>query len=191
MNKMGKVFIISGPSGAGKTSIVKEALNRLQKEHNIDWVVTYTTRAKREDEVAGKDYVFISTEEFKKKAQENFFLETNEYAGHHYGSPRPSKMDLETGKSFFLVVDIEGAKRAIKEFSDALMVWVTPPDMDVLRDRLVKRGSESPSQVEKRFEIAKHELSEAHKIGIFDYVLVNDIFEQAVEEFLLLITQEL
>jgi len=189
--KRGKLFVISGPSAAGKTCVVTEALNRLQKDHGITRIVTYTSRPPREGEVEGEDYVFVSGEEFKQKQQEGFFLETNEYGGHIYGSPSPLDDDFELGKSFVIIVDIEGAKSIAKEFRDAMMIWIAPPDMTALKNRLEKRGTESELQIEKRLAQAEEEMKEAHKIRLFEYVLVNDVFEQAVEELILLVKKTL
>lgn len=185
--KTGRFFVISGPSGAGKTTIVNEALSRLAKDIEISRVVTYTSRPPREGEVNGRDYVFISGDEFKQKISDKFFLETVEYAGHAYGSPLPPKEEMELGKSFILIVELEGAKRAVKEIDQGLSVWIETPGLGVLRERLEKRGTESTEQIEKRIARAEEETKEAHKIRIFDYNLVNDDFEQAVREFIMLI----
>lgn len=182
-----KFFVVSGPSGAGKTSIVTEALNRLQKEHDITRIVTYTSRPPREGEVDGKDYMFILGDDFKQKIQDGFFLETTEYSKHLYGSPLPPQQEMELGKSFVLIVEIEGAKKAVKEKGDGLAIWIDPPSMEVLKSRLLKRGDETVQQVERRVARAEEEIKEAHKIKTFDYFLVNEDFEQAVGEFIMLI----
>jgi len=184
----GKVFIISGPSAAGKTVLVTEVLRRLQDSGlDISRIVTCTTRSVRDGEVNGKDYLFVSREDFDKKFKEGQFLETNEYAGQLYGSPQPPEEEIELGKSFFLVVDLEGAKLATKAYKDAVLVWVVPPDMTTLKNRLEKRGSDNEKQVKERLAKAEEEMAEAHKIRLFEYVLVNDVFDQAVEEFILLV----
>lgn len=183
----GKIFVVSGPSAAGKTTVVEEALKRLSKDMEISRVVTYTSRPPRENEIDGKDYVFISGQEFDQKEKEGFFLETAEYAGHRYGSPIVPQEDLELGKSFLYVVELEGAKSIKKLFRDAFFIWIEPPDMIILKARLKKRGTESQPDFEKRVARAEKEIKEAHKIRLFDYVLVNDLFERAVEEFVLLV----
>jgi guanylate kinase len=183
----GKLFVISGPSGAGKDTVVNQAIDRIKKDYDIERITTYTTRPPREGEVDGKDYFFISYDDFVEKEKNGFFLETNKYAaGNVYGSPVPNSADLEMGKNFVLVVDINGAKEAAKKFKDTMFIWVAPPDMTTLRNRLEKRGTESHAQVEMRLNQAKHEMEEAHKIRLFEYILVNDIFEQSVEELLVL-----
>lgn len=189
--KKGKLFIVSGPSGAGKTCVVTEALKRLQNTYDISRIVTYTSRPSRENEVSGKDYVFVSGEEFHQKEKDGFFLETNVYNNRNYGSPWPDTNELESGKSFVLIVDIEGSKSAAKEFRDAMLIWIAPPDMTTLKNRLEKRGTESVTQIKQRLDQAEEEMKEAHKIRLFEYVLVNDLFEQAVEEFILLVQKAL
>jgi len=186
-NRKGKLFVVSGTSGAGKTSVVTEALNRVGKEYNLSRIITYTSRPARPGEVDKKDYVFISGDEFKQKMANGFFLETTDYLGHLKGSPMPSKQDMELGKSFVLIVDLEGAKKAVKEIDEGLSVWIETSDLKVLKQRLEKRGTENGSQIEKRLALAEQEMKEAHKIRIFDYTLVNNEFDQAVNEFILLI----
>ena len=103
----GKLFVVSGPSGVGKTTIVRQAIERLSKDYDIERIVTYTSRPPREGEEPGQDYIFISSDEFKQKQQDRFFLETNEYENHSYGSPMPSTQDMELGKSFIMILDID------------------------------------------------------------------------------------
>ena len=187
-NKKGKLFVVSGPSGVGKTTVVSAAIKRLNDNHDVARIITYTSRSPRNGEVSGKDYQFISPEEFKEKIKQDFFLESTEYAGHLYGSPKPSEDEMTLGKSFVAVLDIEGAKRVSNALhKDAVLVWIAPPDMTVLKNRLIKRSVDTVVQIEKRLARAKEELDEAHKSRLFDYVLVNDIFEQAVEELKMLI----
>jgi guanylate kinase len=191
MEEKGKVFIVSGPSGAGKSSVISNALDRLGSEFDISRVITYTSRAPREGEADGIDYFFISKEEFRDKMKDDFFLETTEYSGHFYGSPFPPEADIELGKSFVLVLTIDGANNAMKKFRDAVSIWISPPDMTILRNRLEKRGSENKAKIDDRLNEAKKEMDEAHKSRIFEFVLVNDLFEQSIEEFMLLVKNAL
>ena len=190
MADRGKIYVVSGPSGAGKTTLVTQALARLKPDLDIDRIITYTTRAPREGEIDGKDYIFLSREKFLEKQADGFFLETTDYMGHLKGSPKPEESELESGKSFVLVVDLEGSKTVAKTFRDAMFIWVAPPDMTALKKRLSNRGTESASGVEKRLVLAKQEMEEAHKSRLFDYVLVNDLFDQSVEELLMLVKKE-
>jgi len=185
--KSGKIFVVSGPSGVGKTSLVENAISRLSKEIDISRMITYTTRQSRNGEENGKDYNFVSGQDFEKKVSDNFFLETNKYSGNLYGSPLIDQAELELGKSFIYILDIEGAKRAIKHYRGSTSVWIDPKDLKVLHNRLTKRGSETAKQIEQRIDQAEQEMKEAHKIRLFDYYLVNDDFEQAVNEFMMVV----
>lgn len=186
----GKLFVVAGPSGAGKTSVVMQVLSRMT-DINLGRVVTYTSRPPRDNETPDKDYVFVSREAFEKKKDEGFFLETNKYEGNWYGSPMPPDDEMELGKSFIIILDLEGAKSVSKLVRDAFLIWVAPPDLKALKNRLEKRGSESASQLENRVEKAKEELEEAHKSRLFDFVLVNDNFEQSVAEMMALVKKGL
>lgn len=191
MAKKGIKIVVSGPSAAGKSTIVARALDRLSKEMPIERLVTYTTRPHRPTEEQGKDYIFTSRSAFEQKEKEGFFLETAEYAGNKYGSPVADESELELGKSFVYVVELKGAKEIKSLYKDALMIWVEAPSMEILKNRLKKRGVTSESDFKRRVTQSEEDMIEAHKIRIFDYFLVNDVFEQAVEEFMLLIKRAL
>jgi guanylate kinase len=185
--KPGKIFIVSGPSGAGKSTIVAQALERLAKEMPIERVVTYTSRPARPDEKQGVDYMFVTGTEFSKKEKEGFFLETVEFVHHRYGSPVSNSNDIELGNSFIYVVEIAGAKQIKKTYRDAVMIWIEAPDMVALKSRLKKRGVSSEADFENRMAQAKTDMAEAHKGRLFDYILVNDEFQNSVEEFISLV----
>jgi guanylate kinase len=192
--KQGKVFVISGPSAVGKSTVVSAVLKKLTKKYDIERVITYTSRPPREGEVEGEDYFFISGQDFSQKEKEGFFLETTEYMRHRRGSPVPSQEELELGKSFIFIVDIDGSKsipKLLRDKADIMSVWIDPPNMLTLRARMKKRGSETEKEVERRLAKAEDECEEAHKIRLFDYYLVSDVFDRAVEELSLLITREL
>lgn len=191
MKMKGKLILVSGPSAAGKTTIVAEALNRLTKDHDISKIVTTTSRPPREDEVNGKDYHFVSGQEFDQKMKNGEFLETVTFSGHRYGSPLPPGQEMELGKSFIYVLELVGCKQAAKLPHDKLTVWIEPPDIKTLRARLKKRGSETESAFERRVEQSIADMEEARKIRLFDYYLVNDSFDQAVNEFVLLVKNKL
>ena len=190
-NEKGKLFIVAGPSGAGKTTIVKEAIKRLSNDFYISKVATYTCRTPRDGEIDGADYHFLTPEEFAKKEKDGFFLETTKYNGHPYGSPASVLSDIELGKSFVVVTDIEGVKNFTHLHNGATFIWISTPDIKELKRRLLKRNSPHSSQLEERLNLAEEEMKEAQKSRLFNFHLVNDNFEQAVNELELLIKDKL
>ena len=170
----GKVFIISGPSGVGKTTVVEGVISSWSnKSHPLERVVTYTTRAARPHEVDGKDYHFITMEEFLLKREQGFFLETSTFCGHSYGSARSVlekvKMSLF---SYLLILDQEGA-RALKSVEGIVLIWLMPPTLDALRDRLEKRAEDSREVIMKRIEKAQREVTQEKKDMMYDYHVIN------------------
>ncbi len=187
----GKLFIIAAPSGAGKTTLVNESIKRLSKEFEISKVITYTTRTPRTNETNGKDYHFMSIQNFQEKQKNGFFLETTKYNGQLYGSPTSIVDGLELGKSFVIVTDLIGVKEFKKVTPQASFFWVTAPSLEILKERLLKRSTTEKNHVEKRLKLAEEEMKEAQKPRLFDFNIVNDIFDQTVAEICLLIKNEL
>jgi guanylate kinase len=179
--KTGKIFIIAAPSGAGKTTVTNETIKRLINKIDITKVITYTTRAPRAGEINGKDYHFISNKDFENKIKNNFFLETTKYSGELYGSPANIINDLKLGKSFIIVTDLVGVKEYKKLLPNAILIWLSVPSLEILKERLIKRGDEK-NKIEKRLELAAQELKEADKPRFFDFKIINNIFDQTVAE---------
>jgi guanylate kinase len=177
--KQGKLIIFSAPSGAGKTTIVK-ALT--EKFPSLEFSVSATCRSPREGEVHGRDYCFLSSEEFEKAIDADKFVEWEEvYAGTKYGTLR-SEVERIWGKGNVILfdVDVKGGLRLKSIFGEqALSIFVMPPSVEVLRQRLVGRGTDSPETIEKRVGKAELELSFANQ---FDKVVVNDDLLRAVCE---------
>lgn len=172
----GRLIIFSAPSGAGKTSIVHALLDRMPE---LEFSVSACTRPKRPHETDGKDYYFISTEEFKRKIKENEFLEWEEvYKGEFYGTLKSEPERIwQKGKHVIFDVDVEGGLSIKKQFGRrALAIFVKPPSLEILAERLKKRKTESPENFLKRIEKAKNEMMVANR---FDKVLINDDFEKA------------
>jgi guanylate kinase len=164
----GLVFVMSGPSGAGKTTIVKGVLPELEE---IEFSVSYTTRPKRDEEVDGVDYFFIDEQRFKDLIKENEFLEWAEVHGHLYGTSKSYvESRLEKGINMFLDVDVKGALNIKRLVKGAVFIFVAPPSFNELKERLIKRHTEDEGNMEKRIEDAKYELSQISK---FDYLIVN------------------
>lgn len=183
--KKGKFIIISGPSGVGKGTIY----NVLLKELNAWYSVSMTTRGIREGEVDGVNYYFISKEEFKKRIEEGKLLEYNIYNDNYYGTPKDKVLEkLEEGVNVFLEIDVNGARNIKNIFPDALLIYIAPPSIEELRDRLVGRGTEDLETIENRLKIASDELKQ---IDFYDYVVVNDNLDKAINEVRNIILGEL
>ncbi len=176
----GKLFIFSAPSGAGKTTLVKNLL--ASGDLNLEFSVSACSRTKRDGEIDGKDYYFLSVEEFKQKIKSNEFLEWEEvYEDHFYGTLR-SEIDRiwDNGNHAIFDVDVVGGLNIKKNFpEDALAIFVMPPSIEVLKERLIGRSTESEENLKKRLEKAKHELTFADQ---FDVQVVNEFKEVACNE---------
>lgn len=186
--KQGKLIIFSAPSGAGKTTIVKHLLN---KYPNLSFSISATTRALRGDEINGKDYYFISKEEFLHKVARQEFVEFEEvYSGTFYGTLRSEIQRIwDEDKHVIFDIDVEGGLRLKRKFEeDALAIFVQPPSLDVLKERLTGRGTDSREKLEERFVKAEKELDYADKFDIilknYDLEVACKAAEDLVEEFL-------
>lgn len=177
----GKVIIVSAPSGAGKTSIVKHVLQYLPE---LRFSTSATTRSMREGEVNGKDYHFLTVDDFKKGISRDDFLEWEEvYANQFYGTLKSEIQRIwDEGKTVIFDVDVKGGLNIKKYFGDnALAIFVEPPTIEELENRLRKRGTETDESLRKRVEKAEYELSFAPK---FDKIILNDNLDDAREEML-------
>lgn len=167
---------MSGPSGVGKGTIC----NKLMKELNAWYSVSTTTRSPREGEINGINYFFVTKEEFEKKIENGDFLEYNFYNGNYYGTSRDTVIEkINEGINVFLEIDVNGAHNIKKLFSNALLIYIAPPSIEVLRDRLINRGTESIEKINQRLEIAEKELQE---INFYDYVIINDNLDDAINK---------
>ena len=177
---MGTLFIISGPSGVGKGTLVKLLM---AEDEALSLSISCTTRGPREGEADGVAYFFITKEEFQRRIDENDFLEWNEHFSNFYGTPKSFVMQQLQNKSVILEIEVDGAmkvKEAVKELGiTPVLIMVVPPDEEALFKRLAQRASESEEQVLKRIERAKYELSKKH---LYDYVVVNDVLDTAKKE---------
>lgn len=175
----GKLIILSAPSGAGKSTLVHHLLN---SNLNLEFSISATSRAPRVTEKDGIDYYFLSPEQFKQKIANNEFLEYEEvYPDCFYGTLR-SEVDRITkkGKNVIFDVDVKGGLNIKKQFGDkALAIFVAPPNMETLKERLLKRGTETHEMIQKRIEKAAYEMSFAPQ---FDKIIINDDLEKAKKE---------
>lgn len=174
MNK-GTLIIVSGPSGSGKDTVLKE-LFKLMPE--VRFSISSVSREMREGEVAGDKYNFISREEFEALIAEDKLLEYNVYCGNYYGTPRgPVDDAINNGREIILEVDVNGAANVRKKCDDCFSVFIMPPSFEVLEQRLMGRGTETKEVVGKRLLEAKAEIERAKE---YDYIVVNDKLEDAV-----------
>ncbi len=187
----GRIFILSAPSGAGKTSLTNYIIPILNKEISIKRVVTYTTRSPRAGEIDGTDYHFITRDDFLQKIQSGFFLEHTTYDKNHNGSPQSIVNDLITGLSYIMVVDRPGAKNLFRLIENPVLIWITVSNKEILKTRLQKRASETHEQIENRIKIATREFEQEQQEHFFTYHVVNDVFEDAAQELIDIIKKEL
>lgn len=175
--RKGTLLVLSGPSGSGKGTMVKEYTS---KYSDVFVSVSATTRAPREGEEHGVNYFFLSVDEFKQKIEENGFLEHASFCGNYYGTPRASVYEkLDEGMDVILEIDVQGAFWVKENCPEAVLVFTMPPSYEILRQRLIGRGTESMDVVEKRLSAAIEEFKQAEK---YDYIIINDKIETAAEE---------
>ena len=182
-NKKGKLVVVSGPSGVGKGTIVKTLVSRRK---DVVESVSCTTRAPREGEVHGREYYFLTKEDFLHRVQENDFLEYDEHFGNYYGTPKSFVRETLKEKSVILEIDVVGGLNAKKEFPECLLVMIVPPSVEELKRRLISRNSETEEEIENRLSRLEYELSQKDK---YDFVIVNDEIETAIEELEKIIDQ--
>ncbi|MFT4647071.1 MAG: guanylate kinase [Planctomycetota bacterium] len=175
-NTQGTMLLISGPSGSGKSTICK----RLLEDPRVVFSVSATTRAKREGEVHGRDYYFLTVEEFSAKRASGDFLESAEVYGNLYGTLRSPMQDAITKGFIYLVeIDVQGAMQLLAGKEAGIYVFIAPPSMQALEERLRGRGSETPESLERRLGKAEDEYRERNR---YDHVVVNDNLDEAVAE---------
>jgi guanylate kinase len=178
----GRLFVVSGPSGVGKTTLIKRFL---MKDKQATFSVSYTTRPPRRGEVHGRDYYFISEDKFKEMIKAGEFLEWENVHGHLYGTPkREVKMLLDSGRDVILDLDVNGAISVKKAFPDALTIFIMPPSIDELIKRLSIRGEE---EIALRIKRAREEIEKGMD---FDYTIVNENLKKSLEELKRIILSE-
>ncbi len=184
MNK-GALIIVSGPSGSGKDTVLKELFKRMPE---IEFSISCVTREKRKDNADEGKYSFVSHEQFEQMIADGALLEYNVYCNNYYGTPKaPVEKCVNSGGEIILEIDVNGAENVRKVWNDCFSVFITPPTFEVLKQRLIGRGTESMDVVEKRMEQAKLELG---KMNEFDYILINDDLETAVDDLCNIIKTE-
>ncbi len=183
--RCGLLVVFSGPSGSGKGTVLKEALKR---DENLSVSVSVTTRSPREGERDGVDYIFYSKEQFENLIKEDGFLEWACFCENYYGTPKAEiEKKLAEGKDVILEIEVQGAMKVKEACPEAVLVFNMPPSKEELRNRLVGRNTDAPEVIEKRLDTSIWEISQAEN---YDYIIVNDIVEDAAHRLLSVIEGE-
>jgi guanylate kinase len=183
---MAKVFVITGPSGVGKGTLISKLLDRVP---GLELSVSATTREPREGEVDGRDYHFLTAEEFDRRIEREDFLEFATYSGNRYGTLRSEvRKRLNAGHSVVLEIEVQGARQVRAAMRESIQVFIAPPDPAVLRERLESRGADSAAAIDARLEVAEQELAAQ---GEFAYCLTNADLEQAAGDLERIVRAEL
>ncbi len=186
LEKKGILIVVSGFSGAGKGTLMKELLKKYPDDYALS--ISATSRKPREGEQEGVEYFFKTREEFEKMIEGEELVEYAQYVGNYYGTPKAYvEEQLEAGKDVILEIEIQGALKIKEKFPQTVLMFVTPPSAEELKNRLVKRGTEDMETIERRLSRA---VEEAEGIEAYDYLVVNDILEICVEEMHQIISNE-
>ena len=180
----GILFVVSAPSGAGKTTLLGRVVSQLPGVHIS---VSFTTRARRPDEREGVDYSFVSREAFVDMVKEGKFIEWAEVHGDLYGTPRSNLDKIDRGSDLILEIDTQGARKIKEEFKNGVLVFVRPPSLESLGERLRSRGGDSEEAMRARLQSAQKELDQ---MTWYDYIVINDKIEEATEELASIIIAE-
>ncbi|MFO7911164.1 MAG: guanylate kinase [Desulfotignum sp.] len=174
MARKGRLFVISAPSGAGKTTLIKQVLKKFS---GVSYSVSHTTRPPRPGETHGKEYFFVNESEFVDMIDADLWLEWARVHGHYYGTSRTFvEEQLEKGSTLLLDIDVQGAAQIMASSLDPVSIFIMPPSLEELGRRLKNRGTEDPRTIARRLRNAKEEIRQKH---MFQYVLVNDDLETA------------
>ncbi|REJ10836.1 guanylate kinase [Halobacillus trueperi] len=185
IDQKGILFILSGPSGVGKGT-VRKAL--FEQSTDLRYSISMTTRDPREGEVDGVDYFFKSRDEFEKLISQGQLIEHAEYVGNYYGTPRQYvEQTLNEGKDVFLEIEVQGALKVRENFPEGVFVFLIPPSLEELKDRIVNRGTETEDKVKNRLKAAKEEID---MMDAYDYVVVNDQIDNAVTKVKSIVASE-
>ena len=180
----GILFVISAPSGAGKTTLVRRVIAQLPE---VALSLSYTTRVPRPGEQRGVDYVFITRDEFDTMRREGRFIEWAQVHGDLYGTPWTNLESIEHGEDLVLEIDTQGAKKIRKAFQDGVLVFIAPPSREVLEERLRIRGGDSEEAIQARLDNAQKELDQ---MVWYDYIVINDDVEEATRQLASIVVAE-
>jgi guanylate kinase len=180
----GILFVISAPSGAGKTTLVRKVIAQVA---GVTLSVSCTTRAPRPEEQEGVDYMFITRDEFEAMEREGKFVEWAQVHGDLYGTPRANVEKLQHGEDLVLEIDTQGARKIREEFNDGVLIFIRPPSLEVLEGRLRLRGGDAEEAIQARLHNAQKELDQ---MAWYDYIVVNDEIEEATKQLASIIIAE-
>lgn len=184
--KHGLLIVLAGPSGVGKSTISRRLAERL----DLCYTASVTTRKQLPGDSAGKTYQHVDLEEFFRRLDADEFLEYAQVYGDYYGTPRHPALDqLAAGRNVLLEIDVQGALQIRDQYPQALLIFILPPDEPTLLKRLTGRGRDSPQEINKRFRAARREIQMARGSRAFDYMVVNDDLDRAVEQIVQIIRQ--
>lgn len=183
--KPGLLIVVSGPAGAGKGTVLTQVL---KNNNSVVFSVSATSRSPRLGEVDGKSYYFVSKKKFEEMITNNDLLEWVEYCGNYYGTPKAYvETEMAKGLIVILEIEVEGAEKIKTQYPDAISIFITPPTLEELKERIKKRGTEPPDIIEKRMERAQKELEQ---MGDYDYIIINDTVEESTSKFLEILERE-
>ncbi|MCE4965577.1 guanylate kinase [Staphylococcus chromogenes] len=182
----GLLIVLSGPSGVGKGTVRKRIFD--DPTTSYKYSISMTTRSMRVGETDGVDYFFKTRDEFEKLIEEDAFIEYAEYVGNYYGTPvQYVRETMNAGHDVFLEIEVEGAKQVRKKFPDALFIFLAPPSLDHLKERLIGRGTESEEKIQSRVNEARKEVE---MMNLYDYVVVNDEVDLAKDRIQAIVEAE-
>lgn len=177
MSGQGRLLVVSGPSGAGKSTIIQTIL---KKHTELVYSISYTTRQPRGNERHGVEYCFVGEDVFQGMIDNGEFVEWAYVHGHYYGTPAAFiEKTTASGRDVMLDIDVEGAKKFMTRYPEAVLIFIAPPDLETLERRLVERASDAPEVVSRRLENAKKEMAQSDR---YDYILVNRDLDKAISE---------
>lgn len=187
----GKLFIISAPSGAGKTTLVSALLERFGVCYCLERVITYTSKSPRPGEEHGLHYYFVSQQEFESKIEQDFFMEWSRAYDAYYGCPRNILDHIKTGKSFIAIVDRVGAQQIAQLSKDVVLIWLYTKTTEELRGRLQTRNADLSEVIERRMRRACEEIEIELREPLYRYHVLNDDFEEALKRIVTIVKREL